>query len=72
MAPKRTCIRFGVIYFTCFQVVASRAINKKILLLVLAGRAVDAGCAVGGGTAPDAPVRAGAVAVLARGRVYAG
>ena len=40
-------------------------------LLVLAGRAVDAAGAVGGGAAPDALVAAGAVAVLARGGVYA-
>ena len=38
---------------------------------MLAGRAVDAAGAVGGGTAPDALVGAGAVAVLARGRVDA-
>ena len=36
---------------------------------MLAGRAVDAAGAVGGGAAPDALVGAGAVAVLARGRV---
>ena len=48
------------------------AIHQKIhggapfSLLVLAGRAVDAAGAVGGGTAPDALVGAGAVAVLAR------
>ena len=35
------------------------------------GRAVDAAGAVGGGAAPDALVAAGAVAVLARGRVDA-
>ena len=40
-------------------------------LLVLASRAVDAAGAVGGGTAPDALVGAGAVAVLARGGVDA-
>ena len=33
---------------------------------MLAGRAVDAAGAVGGGAAPDALVGAGAVAVLAR------
>ena len=33
---------------------------------MLAGRAVDAAGAVGGGTAPDALVGAGTVAVLAR------
>ena len=38
---------------------------------MLAGRAVDAAGAVGGGAAPDALVAAGAVAVLARGRVDA-
>ena len=38
---------------------------------MLAGRAVDAGGAVGCGAAPDALVGAGAVAVLARGRVDA-
>ena len=42
------------------------------LLLVLAGRAVDAAGAVGGGAAPDALVAAGAVAMLARGGVDAG
>ena len=42
------------------------------LLLVLAGRAVDASGAGGGGAAPDALVGAGAVAVLARRRVDAG
>ena len=36
-----------------------------------AGRAVDAAGAVGGGTAPDALVGAGAVTVLARRRVDA-
>ena len=40
-------------------------------LLMLAGGAVDAAGAVGGGTAPDALVGAGAVAVLARGGVDA-
>ena len=35
------------------------------------GRAVVAAGTVGGGAAPDALVAAGAVAVLARGRVYA-
>ena len=40
-------------------------------LLMLAGGAVDAAGAVGGGAAPDALVGAGAVAVLARGRVDA-
>ena len=40
-------------------------------LLVLASRAVDASCAVGGGAAPDALVCAWSVAVLARGRVNA-
>ena len=38
---------------------------------MLAGGAVDAAGAVGGGAAPDALVGAGAVAVLARGRVDA-
>ena len=38
---------------------------------MLAGRAVDAAGAVGGGAAPDALVAAGAVAVLARGGVDA-
>ena len=41
------------------------------LLLVLAGRAVNAAGAVGCGAAPDALVATGAVAVLARGGVYA-
>ena len=36
---------------------------------MLVGGAVDAAGAVGGGTAPDALVGAGAVAVLARGGV---
>ena len=35
------------------------------------GRAVDAAGAGGGGTAPDALVAAGAVAVLLRGRMVA-
>ena len=38
----------------------------SISLLVLAGRAVDATGAVGGRTAPDALVAAGAMAMLAR------
>ena len=38
---------------------------------MLAGRAVDACGAVGGGSAPDALVAAGPMAVLARGRVDA-
>ena len=38
---------------------------------MLAGGAVDAPGAVGGGAAPDALVAAGAVAVLARGGVNA-
>ena len=36
------------------------------LLLMLPGRAVDTARAVGGGTAPDALIGAGTVAVLAR------
>ena len=38
---------------------------------MLAGRAVVAARAIGGGTAPDALVAAGAVAVLLRGRMVA-
>ena len=43
----------------------------ELSLLVLAGRAVVAAGAVGGGAAPDALVGAGAVAVLFRRRVVA-
>ena len=39
---------------------------STILLLMLAGRTVDATGAIGGGAAPDALVAAGAVAVFAR------
>ena len=38
---------------------------------MLAGRAVDAAGAVGGGAAPDALVAAGAVAMFLRGRMIA-
>ena len=48
---------------------ANAAHAANTLLLVFSGRAVDAAGAVGGGAAPDALVGAGAVAVLARGRV---
>ena len=44
---------------------------RRFLFLVLAGRAVVAAGAVGGGAAPDALVAAGAVAVLFRGGIVA-
>ena len=47
------------------------AVEPDFLLLMLAGGAVDAAGAVGGGAAPDALVGTGAVAVLTRRRVDA-
>ena len=54
-----------------WQYVQGGTLRSKKLLLMLAGRAVDAAGAIGGRAAPDALVAAGAVAVLARWRVNA-